>query len=169
MASNDFQTVVDRKNHMRRAAYDARNAQSNKDELSKIICDKFISLPEYLTADTIMWYVDVRSEVRTRPQLIDALKGDKRIVVPYCVDDVLHLWWLQGIDELVQGMWKILEPPKQRWGRGFEHGLLGGRRGTRTPDQCLVRAVLYQLSYAPANGRREPTAVLRVTEPRSTQ
>lgn len=28
-----------------------------------------------------------------------------------------------------------------------------GRRGTRTPDQCLVRAVLYQLSYAPANGR----------------
>ena len=27
-----------------------------------------------------------------------------------------------------------------------------GRRGTRTPDRCLVRAVLYQLSYAPANG-----------------
>jgi 5-formyltetrahydrofolate cyclo-ligase len=115
MASGELDTLIDYKNQMRRAAYDARNAQPNKDGLSKIICDQFINLPEYSSAKTVMWYVDVRSEVRTRYHLPNALQGGKRIVIPYCVEGFLHLWWLESMDELVEGMWKILEPPTARW------------------------------------------------------
>ena len=106
---------------LRRQAYDARNAQENKDEVSKAIIARFVGLPEYAAANTAMWYLDVRSEVRTRHQLGDALKSGKRIVVPYCtVDDSgankLGLWHLTSMDELVVGKWSILEPPRERWG-----------------------------------------------------
>jgi 5-formyltetrahydrofolate cyclo-ligase len=112
---------VERKAGLRRQAYDARNAQENKDEVSRIIVERFIALPEYAAAHTVMWYLDVRSEVRTRHQLGDALNGGKRIIVPYCTVDKsgankLGLWHLTGMDELVVGKWKILEPPRERWG-----------------------------------------------------
>ena len=121
MTPEELEALMERKNKMRRQAYDARNAQPDKDDISKVICDKFIQLPEYAKAQTVMWYIDCRSEVRTRQHLPIALEGDKRIVVPYCTvdekgDNKLGLWYLESMDELVIGMWKILEPPKERWG-----------------------------------------------------
>jgi 5-formyltetrahydrofolate cyclo-ligase len=109
------------KGAMRRAAYDARNAQPDKDALSEAAVATLLQLPEYLAARTVLWYLDCRSELRTRQVLPDVLASDKRIVVPYCTTDdaganKLGLWWLQSMDELVVGKWKILEPPSDRWG-----------------------------------------------------
>ena len=39
------------------------------DELSRAICEKFVALPQYAAARTVMFYVDVRTEVRTRDYL----------------------------------------------------------------------------------------------------
>ena len=113
--------LVEQKAKLRRQAYDARNAQEHKDEVSRTIVDRFVALPEYAAARTAMWYLDVRSEVRTRHQIADALTSGKKIVVPYCtVDEAgankLGLWHLAGMDELVVGTWSILEPPRARWG-----------------------------------------------------
>ena len=121
MTNNAAEPLVERKAKLRRQAYDARNAQQNKDEVSKAIVERFIGLPEYAAAHTAMWYLDVRSEVRTRHQLGEALVSGKKIVVPYCtVDDSggrkLGLWHLTSLDELVVGTWSILEPPRERWG-----------------------------------------------------
>ena len=121
MTNNTAESLVERKAKLRREAYDARNAQANKDDVSKAIVERFISLREYAAASTAMWYLDVRSEVRTRDQLADALRSGKKIVVPYCtVDDSgankLGLWHLTSTDELVVGTWSILEPPRERWG-----------------------------------------------------
>ncbi|HKF94785.1 MAG TPA: 5-formyltetrahydrofolate cyclo-ligase [Gammaproteobacteria bacterium] len=121
LSPEDLDALMERKGKMRREAYDARNAQENKDELSVVIVEKFINLPEYAAAGTIMWYLDVRSEVRTRHMIGDAVNSDKKIVVPYCTvdekgDNKLGLWHLESMDELVVGKWKILEPPKDRWG-----------------------------------------------------
>ncbi|MGZ8182515.1 MAG: 5-formyltetrahydrofolate cyclo-ligase [Methylobacter sp.] len=109
------------KNFQRRAAYDARNRQLDKDGMSRIICAQFITHPAYRSAKTVMWYVHCRSEVRTQSALLDELATDKRIVIPYCTKDEqghnrLGLWWLEDFAELVPGMWGILEPPMQRWG-----------------------------------------------------
>jgi 5-formyltetrahydrofolate cyclo-ligase len=106
---------------MRRAAYDARNAQPDKDRASQAAVATLIALPEYQAAQTVLWYLDCRSELRTRHVLPAALASGKRIVVPYCtIDDFgankLGLWWLQSLDELIVGKWKILEPPRERWG-----------------------------------------------------
>lgn len=100
-----------RKQAIREQAHAARNAQENKDELSKAICAKFMALPEYVAAKTVMFYIDVRSEVRTRHSLPDALVSGKKIVVPWCnVMGELELFHLASMDELALGMYKILEP-----------------------------------------------------------
>src|SRR5688572_15615177 len=117
----ELEKIMERKQAMRRQAYDARNAQPDKDEVSKIICDRFFALPEYTKAKTVMLYIDCRSEVRTRTHLPQALASNKRIAVPYCTVDEqgankLGLWLLESMDELIVGKWNILEPPKERWG-----------------------------------------------------
>jgi 5-formyltetrahydrofolate cyclo-ligase len=113
--------LMEAKGALRRAAYDARAAQKNKDEASRAAIARLLELPEYQRAETVLWYLDCRSELRTRQALPAALASGKRIVVPYCtVDETgankLGLWWLQSMDELIVGKWSILEPPRQRWG-----------------------------------------------------
>src|SRR5262245_41768763 len=99
-----------RKKAIREQAHAARNAQPNKEEVSKLICQRLIDSPEYQKAHRVMWYVDVRSEVRTRHSLPDALGHGKKIVVPYCVDGELELFHLENMEELAIGMYRILEP-----------------------------------------------------------
>ena len=100
-----------RKKVIREQAHAARNALENKDELSQGICEKFVALPEYAAAKTVMYYVDVRSEVRTRHYLATALTHGKKIVVPWCREDgTLALYLLEDMNELALGMYKILEP-----------------------------------------------------------
>jgi 5-formyltetrahydrofolate cyclo-ligase len=100
-----------RKQALREQAHANRNAQLNKDELSKQICAKFMALPEYAAAKTVMFYIDVRSEVRTRHNLPDALASGKKIIVPWCNEaGELELFHLANMDELSIGMYKILEP-----------------------------------------------------------
>ena len=101
----------ERKDAIRKQAHANRNAQENKDELSRRIVGAFMALPEYATAETVMFYIDVRSEVRTRHDLELALKSGKTIVVPWCnADGELELFRLDAMDELELGMYKILEP-----------------------------------------------------------
>ena len=98
------------KRQIREQAHENRRAQPDKDEVSAAIVRRFMELPEYAASGTVMFYLDVRAEVRTRHALPDALQSGKRIVVPYCVDGELELFHLTDVSELSVGMYKILEP-----------------------------------------------------------
>ena len=101
----------DLKKAIREQAHENRRRQENKDALSRAICAKFLALPEYAAARTVMFYVDVRTEVRTRDDLAGALGHGKKIVVPWCnATGELELFWLQSMEDLAVGMYKILEP-----------------------------------------------------------
>ena len=109
--SESLEELRQRKAEIRKQAHANRNAQENKDELSRVICDKFLALPEYERAGTVLFYIDVRAEVRTRQHLPTVLQSEKRLIVPYCVDgEQLELFLLESMDELETGMYKILEP-----------------------------------------------------------
>ncbi len=122
LTPEELKKLTERKNKMRRQAYDARAAQENKDEISAVICNAFIRLPEYQKAKTAIWYIDCRSEARTQSYLEKEIaKGEKYIVVPYCTvdekgDNKLGLWRLDNFNELIVGKWNILEPPRDKWG-----------------------------------------------------
>ena len=105
--------TVDRaalKQQIREQSHENRRAQEDKDEISREIMSRFMALPEYQSAETVMFYIDVRAEVRTRHDLQAALDSGKKIVVPYCVDGELELFHLEAMEELEIGMYKILEP-----------------------------------------------------------
>src|SRR5437868_13173879 len=103
--------MQERKKVIREQARENRRQQENKEELSRAICEKFVSLPEYAAARTVMFYVDVRTEVRTRDCLATALEHGKKIVVPWCNGEgELELFRLTSMDDLAVGMYKILEP-----------------------------------------------------------
>lgn len=102
--------LFERKTEIRKQAHENRKNQPDKDAVSSRIVARFVQLPEYQAAKTIMFYVDVREEVRTRQALPEALESDKRIVVPYCLDGELELFHLESMDELELGMYRILEP-----------------------------------------------------------
>ena len=95
---------------IRTQGHERRRSLEDKDSISSQIVTRFLALPEYEQAQTVMFYVDVRAEVRTRFALPAAIASDKRIIVPYCVDGILELFLLEDMDELEVGMYKILEP-----------------------------------------------------------
>lgn len=103
-------TAYELKTEIRKQAHANRKAQENKDEISETIVHRFMQLSEYGSAETVLFYIDVRDEVRTRHALPEALASGKRIIVPYCVDGELELFHLESMDELELGMYKILEP-----------------------------------------------------------
>ena len=102
------------KQFIRKQAHENRRKQEDKDGLSETIVRKFMELPEFQQATTVMYYVDVRAEVRTRFALPDALATGKRIIVPWCNDEgELELFLLESMDELELGMYSILEPKQE--------------------------------------------------------
>src|SRR5207248_1999680 len=111
MTPSSLDDVQLRKKAIREEAHARRNAQEHKDDLSRAICARLTSLPEYQRARTVMYYVDARSEVRTRHDLPAALTQGKRIVVPWCnAAGELERFLLQSLDDLSLGMYRILEP-----------------------------------------------------------
>src|SRR5687768_5200445 len=91
-APSELDPFQQRKKAIREEAHARRNAQPDKDRVSQEICARFADLPEYRSARTVMLYVDVRAEVRTRHFLPAALTHGKRIIVPYCVGNELELF-----------------------------------------------------------------------------
>jgi len=91
----------------------ARQAEPNKDEASRVICERFAALPEYAAARTVMLYVHVRSEVRTQPLVAAALGEGKHVVVPCCAGDELDLFRLESLEELEVGTFGIREPRRE--------------------------------------------------------
>ncbi|HEX4415175.1 MAG TPA: 5-formyltetrahydrofolate cyclo-ligase [Lacipirellulaceae bacterium] len=140
--------TTDPKAQMRRAAYDARNSQLEKDRVSEIAVEKLLGLPEYQAAKTVLWYIDCRSELRTKQALPAALASGKQIVIPYCtVDEAgankLGLWLLESMDELIVGKWKILEPPRERW----------GELGKEIPTEAIDLVIVPGVGFSRSGGR----------------
>ena len=131
------------KKTIREQAHAARLAQLNKDEVSQTIVDRFMQLPEYQQAQTVMFYVDVRTEVRTRQALPAALASGKRIVIPYCVDGELELFHLESMDELELGMYRILEPKAE----------LRGIAAKKTPVEELDLVMVPGVAFDRRGGR----------------
>lgn len=88
----------------------ARDGELKKDDKSAIICEQLFQLDEFERAKTVLFYVDAKGEVETRKSISRALRSEKKIIVPYCLNEELHLFCLQDMDELIEGAFHILEP-----------------------------------------------------------
>lgn len=98
------------KQEVRRRAIECRGRESHQDAGSRAITRRLLALPEYAAARKVAYYVGVRDEVRTREAIAASLADHKRIAVPYCHGDELRLCWLDRLDELAVGAFRIEEP-----------------------------------------------------------
>ena len=98
------------KKSIRKQILSLRDKQQNKEELSQKIMEKVFVLSEFQNAGTILIYLDIKSEVRTRPQLSRLLATGKIIVVPFVTNQGLGLFHLEDLSELEDGAFGILEP-----------------------------------------------------------
>jgi 5-formyltetrahydrofolate cyclo-ligase len=102
------------KQRIRKEAVRRRNGLPGAEALSRRIFQRLAALPEYARARTVMLYLDIRSEVRTRWYL-PTLWGEhgKGAVVPYCRAEELGLFRVTSLEELAPGTMRILEPRPQ--------------------------------------------------------
>jgi 5-formyltetrahydrofolate cyclo-ligase len=95
---------------LRRDVLALRRAQPEKDALSDLIASRLSTLTEFQAADVVMFYVDARSEVRTRSAISAAIASGKTGAVPQCVGDELVPWRIASLDDLTLGTFGIAEP-----------------------------------------------------------
>ncbi len=126
-----------RKAEIRRLAEAARQQQPDKDAISRTICQRFASLAEYAQAGTVLLYVHVRDEVRTREFLAQAMAEGKRVLVPWCQGDELELFHLEDLSELGPGVFGLLEP------RAELRSQPGKRRDMAEVDLAMVPGVAF--------------------------
>lgn len=98
------------KQHLRTEALARRRLQPGREEVSRAVLDRLWAMPEYVGAQTVLSYVSFRHELSTRELLDRAWSDGKQLAVPYCVDDHLELFRIEGLGDLEPGMMGILEP-----------------------------------------------------------
>ena len=82
MSATNLTEFQAKKKVIREEAHRVRNELPEKDPLSLGICQTLVDSEEYQKANTILWYLDARSEVRTRHFIPSALLSSKKIIVP---------------------------------------------------------------------------------------
>ncbi len=105
--------VLQRKKQLRAEASARRAEQTDAHHASQQIFQQIAALPEYARARTVMLYLDMLSEVRTRWFLSTAWSEGKHVVVPYCENGELELFRLDHVGELAPGTIGVLEPRRE--------------------------------------------------------
>lgn len=95
---------------LRKRMLAARSELLDRETRSQAIHDRWLQSELHRTAQAIVCYVDVRSEVSTRALIESCWQADQRVAVPYCVDQHLELTWITTWTDLEKGRFGILEP-----------------------------------------------------------
>jgi 5-formyltetrahydrofolate cyclo-ligase len=98
------------KRQLRSEAAARRAAQPDPDGASRLIFERLAAMPEYVAASAVMFYADVRTEVRTRWFFASAWNAGKKVIVPFCTAGEIELFELNDLDELSPGTMGVPEP-----------------------------------------------------------
>ena len=104
-----------RKKELRKKVQELRDAlpPDERKELSRRVAENLWSVPEFATAQTVLFFISFRSEVSTLPMIERALEEGKRVCVP-CTnmdDKSMVASQLRDLEnDLLVGNYDILEP-----------------------------------------------------------
>ena len=107
-----------KKEDIRHKILQLRKSLSQREAIAKSlkVQEHLFKLPEFVNAKTILFYVSTKNEVMTETMIKQALKNNKRIVVPISnvKEKTLTFSELKYFDkELEPGCFNILEPKKE--------------------------------------------------------
>jgi 5-formyltetrahydrofolate cyclo-ligase len=106
------------KGELRRAKLAERDAlpANTRKEKSRLIARQLEELPAFVEAKKVMLFASMASEVETKEMAAWALKEGKQVALPVTDRQSRELipGWITSWDELVPGVWGILEPDRSR-------------------------------------------------------
>lgn len=77
---------------------------------SEKICQTFLELPEYQTADVVFAYVDCKNEVQTKRVIEQCWADGKKVAVPKVLGKIMKYYQISSYDDLEEGYFGIKEP-----------------------------------------------------------
>jgi len=83
-----------------------------REEKSRAITKKLLSLPEFLSSSSILFYASKEGEVDTLNAISKSMKMGKRVIVPVVKGDRLLLSYISSTKDLSPGTYHIPEPKK---------------------------------------------------------
>ena len=91
-----------------------RDSLENREKLSDIIADKFLSSDLYSKAEVLLLYYSAGSEVSTEKVFAQALKDNKKVAFPICLDSngVMDFYYVKDSSDIEEGMYGIKAPKK---------------------------------------------------------
>jgi 5-formyltetrahydrofolate cyclo-ligase len=87
-----------------------RDKANNRMAHSAAIGRHVTGLAEYAEAETIAWFVGVKSEVMTLPMIADALAARRRVALPWVSPDGICLALVGSLEEVAPAAFGLLEP-----------------------------------------------------------
>ncbi|MBN2423156.1 5-formyltetrahydrofolate cyclo-ligase [Candidatus Woesearchaeota archaeon] len=87
--------------------------KENLDKKNKAVKENLESLEEVIKSKNILFYISFENEVETHDLIKDALKQNKKVIVPYIEKKEIYLSDLKDFNELEKGKFGILEPKKK--------------------------------------------------------
>ncbi len=112
-SATDTASLAAQKRQLRAAMRQIGTPVEKCQECSRRIRERLTVLPEVLSARTICVYVSTPDEVETHTLIDWAKRRRKRVVVPCCRDNELHLFELRSMLELAPRTLGILEPREE--------------------------------------------------------
>ncbi len=87
-------------------------SEEEKAELDKSIKERVCRLRQYRSAGTILCYVSTPIEVDTFMIIEQAMRDNKRVAVPRCIDNTreMDFYYINSIDDLAPRTFGVLEP-----------------------------------------------------------
>ena len=80
-------------------------------DISLAICERFVSMPEFLSAEAVFCYFPLGSEVNTAKIIEHTLRCGKVLALPRCASGgVMHFYEVDSVDTLSVGAYGIMEP-----------------------------------------------------------
>ena len=92
----------------------AEQGEEERARVGKLLCERLIASEAFRNARTVLCYAPVRGELDVLPIARQALALGKRVALPISNVDTLTLSFraITTLDDLVEGAYRIPEPPK---------------------------------------------------------
>lgn len=116
-----------------------RRSIIDKEDRDNIIFNKVINNTKVIEADTLLIYVSNEEEVDTI-SIIKHFLGKKKVAVPRIDNGIMNFYYINSLDELMEGYFGILEPTTNNIVKDFNNAV------SITPGICFSYD-LYRIGY----------------------
>lgn len=114
---------MNNKEELRKKYLKIRKEIENKEIRDSGIFQRITELPEYKESKLILTYVSLEDEVDTIKLIEYSLQRGKQVAVPKCEGSSINFYYINSIEELKEGCFKVKEPQNSNRVINFDNSI----------------------------------------------